>query len=113
MRLVDTLTDTLDLWRQVRVSAAPLRFGSGVKGEVLDSLAGGVPCVSSPIAAEGLELPAVFQAANVPAMAAALLHLHGNQAANAEAANAGLALLAARHTDAVVDRALSWALAPH
>jgi O-antigen biosynthesis protein len=36
---------------------APLRFGAGVKGKVLLSLAHGVPCVMSAIAAEGLDLP--------------------------------------------------------
>ena len=113
VRLLDGLADTASLWRQVRVSAAPLRFGAGVKGKVLDSLAGGVPCVCSPVAAEGLELPHPLQAADIPAMAAALLRLHADAADNAAAAAAGAAMLAARHTDAVVDRALSWALAPH
>jgi len=113
LRLLDGLADTASLWRQVRVSAAPLRFGAGVKGKVLDSLAAGVPSVCSPVAAEGLHLPALLRADDIQAMAAALLRLHADAAANDEAAAAGLAVLAARHTDAVVDRTLSWALAPH
>ena len=112
VRLLDPLPDTAALWRQVRVSAAPLRFGAGIKGKVLDSLAAGVPCVCSPIAAEGLDLPQSLHVADIPAMAAAVLRLHADEAANAAAAGAGLAMLAARHTEAVVDRAMSWALAP-
>ncbi|NHO30910.1 glycosyltransferase, partial [Acetobacter farinalis] len=41
---------------QVRLTVAPLRFGAGIKGKVLDSLAAGVPCVMTPIASEGLSL---------------------------------------------------------
>jgi GT2 family glycosyltransferase/glycosyltransferase involved in cell wall biosynthesis len=39
------------------VTVAPLRYGAGLKGKVLTSLARGVPCVMSPVAAEGLDLP--------------------------------------------------------
>ncbi|MCA0405418.1 MAG: glycosyltransferase [Proteobacteria bacterium] len=39
-----------------RLTVAPLRFGAGVKGKVLQSLAQGVPCVMTPIAAEGIGL---------------------------------------------------------
>lgn len=39
-----------------RLTVAPLRFGAGVKGKVLQSFAQGVPCVMTPIAAEGMGL---------------------------------------------------------
>jgi glycosyltransferase involved in cell wall biosynthesis len=39
-----------------RLSIAPLRYGAGVKGKVLESLACGVPCIMSPVAAEGIPL---------------------------------------------------------
>jgi glycosyltransferase involved in cell wall biosynthesis len=39
-------------------TVAPLRYGAGIKGKVLDSLAAGVPCVMTTVAAEGLNLPA-------------------------------------------------------
>ncbi len=42
---------------RVRLTIAPLRYGAGLKGKVLDSLAAGVPCVMTPVAAEGLNLP--------------------------------------------------------
>lgn len=43
---------------QVRLTVAPLRFGAGAKGKVITSLAHGVPCVLTPIAAEGISLGA-------------------------------------------------------
>jgi len=46
------------LFRRVRCTVAPLRYGAGIKGKVLDSLGFGVPCVMTEIAAEGLDLPA-------------------------------------------------------
>lgn len=42
---------------RVRITVAPLSFGAGVKGKVLDSLAAGIPCVCTPAAAEGMDLP--------------------------------------------------------
>jgi hypothetical protein len=41
----------------IRVMLAPLRFGAGVKGKVLISLAEGLPCVVTETAAEGIALP--------------------------------------------------------
>jgi hypothetical protein len=45
----------------MRVMLAPLRFGAGVKGKVLMSLAQGLPCVMSEVAAEGLGLPGALR----------------------------------------------------
>ncbi len=39
---------------QLRITVAPLRYGAGMKGKVITSMAHGVPCVITPIAAEGL-----------------------------------------------------------
>jgi len=40
----------------IRLTVAPLRYGSGAKGKIVSSLACGVPCVASPIASEGMGL---------------------------------------------------------
>ena len=42
------------LLRKSRLSVAPLRFGAGVKGKVLESMASGLPVIATPIAAEGI-----------------------------------------------------------
>jgi len=47
----------LDAFLDQRIaSVAPLRYGAGVKGKVGSSLAAGLPCIASPIAAEGMGL---------------------------------------------------------
>jgi glycosyltransferase involved in cell wall biosynthesis len=43
-------------YRRARVFAAPLRFGSGVKLKVLNTLYRGVPVVTTPVGAEGIPL---------------------------------------------------------
>ncbi|MGC8475665.1 MAG: Hint domain-containing protein, partial [Acetobacteraceae bacterium] len=44
------------LFEMIRLTVAPLRFGAGIKGKVLASLAAGLPCAMTPVAAEGLRL---------------------------------------------------------
>jgi len=44
------------LLHRCRLSIAPLRYGAGIKGKVGTSLAHGLPCVASPVAAEGMGL---------------------------------------------------------
>jgi glycosyltransferase involved in cell wall biosynthesis len=43
------------------LTIAPLRYGAGLKGKVLESFAAGIPCVMTTIAAEGLDLPKAMQ----------------------------------------------------
>lgn len=53
---VDDLTE---LMSQYRINLAPLRFGAGLKGKIMQSLSYGLPTVSSNIGAEGLFLGAI------------------------------------------------------
>ncbi|AYO85923.1 glycosyltransferase [Methylobacterium brachiatum] len=41
---------------EFRLTVAPLRYGAGAKGKVASSLSHGVPCVATPVAAEGMQL---------------------------------------------------------
>jgi glycosyltransferase involved in cell wall biosynthesis len=69
----------------VRLTVAPLRFGAGIKGKVLDSFAAGLPCVMTPIAAEGLPLTGTLSelVADTPAAFADLvLRFHDDTALN-------------------------------
>ena len=47
--------DVDPLLAEARVMAAPLRFGAGVKGKVTQALAAGLPVVTTPLGAEGLD----------------------------------------------------------
>lgn len=50
---VENLADYFD---RCKLSIAPLRYGAGIKGKVGTSMAYGLPCVATPIAAEGMGL---------------------------------------------------------
>jgi glycosyltransferase involved in cell wall biosynthesis len=45
--------DLTEVFATARLSVAPLRFGAGLKGKVAASLGCGIPCVTTPIGAEG------------------------------------------------------------
>jgi glycosyltransferase involved in cell wall biosynthesis len=54
---VHGFVDDIDpLFRSVRATVAPLRYGAGIKGKIATSLAYGVPCVATSVAAEGMEV---------------------------------------------------------
>lgn len=64
---------------RLRMTVAPLRIGAGAKGKIASSLCNGVPCVISPIAAEGMNLIHGHDVlvANTPeAMAEQIVRLH-------------------------------------
>lgn len=42
-------------YAQARVSVAPLRYGGGMKGKVVEAMRFGLPCVTSPAGAQGLQ----------------------------------------------------------
>ncbi|MFC0604153.1 glycosyltransferase family 4 protein [Winogradskyella pulchriflava] len=46
--------DVNEVMKQARVCLAPLRFGAGLKGKLVDAMQNGTPCVMSGIAAEGM-----------------------------------------------------------
>jgi glycosyltransferase involved in cell wall biosynthesis len=107
------IDDLRTLFDRVRLTVAPLRFGAGVKGKVLDSLASGVPCAMTPVAAEGIGLPpslAALIAGDAAGLAALILRLHHDAQAHDAAARAGRALIRAQHDEAVVAAALEAAV---
>lgn len=53
---VGFVADVADAYDHHRVFVAPLLSGAGIKGKVLGALAHGIPCVLSPVAAEGIGL---------------------------------------------------------
>jgi glycosyltransferase involved in cell wall biosynthesis len=97
----------------VRLTVAPLRFGAGIKGKVLDSFAAALPCVMTPIAAEGLPLTATLQGLVGPdaaALAERIVHLHADPAANQAIGDAAARLVAAEFCLARVSETLREAL---
>src|SRR5262249_48888414 len=101
----------------VRLTVAPLRYGAGIKGKVLASLAAGVPCAMTPIAAEGLNVPpalATTIADSAKGMATLIRHLHNDRTANEVCTAAGLDLIASQFCETRIDELLRRAvLSPH
>lgn len=54
VEIMGYVADLTDLYGSVRVAVAPLRFGAGLKGKVVASLAAGLPCVVTPVGSEGM-----------------------------------------------------------
>jgi glycosyltransferase involved in cell wall biosynthesis len=109
---VDLLSDIFD---RVRLTIAPMAYGAGVKGKVLDSLAAGIPCVCTPVAAEGLDLPPALQslvASDAAGLAHAIARLHEDEALNQACREAGLAYVEAMLSETRVDTRLRAAVLP-
>ena len=103
---VGHVPDLGTIFDRVRVTVAPLAYGAGIKGKVLDSLAAGVPCVCTPVAAEGLPLPlslANCVAADAEGIAALLQRLHQDAAENAALGAAGRDFVSAFCSEQAVD----------
>jgi glycosyltransferase involved in cell wall biosynthesis len=53
--LLGRAEDAVDTLAQYRICLAPLRFGAGCKGKLLDAMRAGTPSVTTPIGAEGMQ----------------------------------------------------------
>ena len=84
-----------------RICLAPLRFGAGIKGKIVDAMLCGTPNVTTPIGAEAMagDLPwpgAIADSAST--LAAAAVQLYQDRALWTEAQQRGRDLLAARYS---------------
>ena len=107
------VADLATVFESVRLTVAPLGFGAGVKGKVLESLAAGVPCACTPIAAEGLALPLLLLgqvADGAEALAAVIYRLHSDETLNGVCSAAGLAYVEDQLSDARIDAAMAGAV---
>jgi len=109
---VGHVVELASVFDRVRLTVAPLAYGAGVKGKVLDSLAAGVPCVCTPAAAEGLDLPeplAELVADTSAGLARSIAALHGDEGLNRACSESGLAYVAEHLSDGRVDRLMQLA----
>jgi autotransporter-associated beta strand protein len=114
VRLIGQLGRLGGAFDLVRATVAPLRFGSGVKGKVLESLAAGVPCVMTSIAAEGIPLGGrllELVADEAAGIAASICRVLGDEASHHAYGEAGLAMIEERFSAEMVQRAMR-AVAP-
>ena len=100
-------------FESLRLTVAPLRYGAGVKGKVVSSLAVGVPCVATPVAVEGMGLrdgDGVLVAATPELLADRVLRAHEDPDLWADLSAGGLAHVAARFSPAAWRKTLAEAL---
>ena len=94
VRLLGHVPDVTPWFESLRLTVAPLRFGSGAKGKVASSLAAGLPCILTSIASEGMALGAdtgVLVADDPGDFAAALVRAYDDAALWGELSSGGLA----------------------
>jgi glycosyltransferase involved in cell wall biosynthesis len=98
---------------RVRLTVAPLRYGAGINGKVLASLAAGVPCAMSTVAAEGMPLCPILDGlvgSDADALAALIRNLHNDSMANGRSAAAGLKMVRRDFNVEVVTASLQAAI---
>ena len=94
---------------EVRLTVAPLTYGAGIKGKVIESLGAGLPCVCTPVAAEGLDLPEALQACvaeSAEDLAELICNLHENEEVNLACGHAGLDYVGATFSNEKLDAAM-------
>jgi O-antigen biosynthesis protein len=114
IKVLGKVPDLDDLFAEIRLTVAPLRYGAGVKGKVLDSFAAGIPCLMTEIAAEGLALPARLKwlvTNSIEEMATKIVELHNDFNLNAELSNLCLDFMRRGFSRKEVDRSLRTVVA--
>ena len=81
--VVGYVPDVAPLLDRAWLSIAPLRYGAGMKGKVVEAMASGVPVVTTPVGVQGLDVAAgehALVAADAPAFVDAVAALLGDPA---------------------------------
>ena len=95
---------------QSRINLAPLRFGAGIKGKLIDAMQWGTPSITTAIGAEGMhgELPwNGWITDDVESFANAAVALHNNAADWRQSQENGVAIINAFYDKASLDKRLS------
>lgn len=93
--------DLAEVFDRTRLSVVPLRYGAGIKGKIGSSLSYGLPCVSTSIGAEGMDLgpgDGVVVADTPEQFAQAVIEMHENAAAWERASAGGLEFARSRYS---------------
>ncbi|MBD9443247.1 glycosyltransferase [Pseudomonas sp. PDM04] len=101
--------DALQVMTAARVLLAPLRFGAGIKGKILDAMICGTPNVTTPIGAEGMHGEAAWPGAvtrTAQAFADQAVQLYRDETRWRNAQQLGLALLSERYRQTIHGPAL-------
>lgn len=101
--------DALQVMSAARVCLAPLRFGAGIKGKLVDAMLCGTPSVTTPVGAEGMHGEHAWPGAVTQSavdFANRAVALYNDETQWQEARSAGYALLTERYSQSVHGPAL-------
>jgi O-antigen biosynthesis protein len=115
IEVMGSVADLDEVFADVRLTVAPLRFGAGLKGKVLDSFAAGLPCAMTPVAAEGLplaELGRELVAEDPAGLAGLIVQLHADAEANSRIGDEAARLAAREFSQEQVTTVLRGILMP-
>lgn len=103
-RISDEALD--DLYRQIGMSIAPLRYGAGVKGKVIEALARATPVVTTSTGAEGIDgADGFILVADTPDdFAAAILSVSGSADLTRARVEKGIEFIRGHYSTAAVER---------
>jgi glycosyltransferase involved in cell wall biosynthesis len=113
LKVLGFVPDLTPFLNRLRCTVAPLRYGAGLKGKILESFAHGLPCVMSEMAAEGVNLPAELQwlITRTPAeFAEKLVAVHDDELLNTQLAADGLEFVRRHYSDEATQRTLAEAI---
>jgi GT2 family glycosyltransferase len=116
VQAVGQVADLSPLYHQHLLAVAPLRWGAGLKGKVLEAFAHGTPCVMTPTASEGVALSGYLHqtlvAEDAAGLAAVIVRLHQHADDVAHLAHLGEAMINQHYSPSRLDTALAKALLP-
>lgn len=113
VRYLGHLPNVTPWFESLRLTVAPIRFGSGMKGKVISSLVAGVPCVLTSMAAEGMGLSngdGILIADEPDHLAKLIAHVHGDAPVWSTLSTAALAQAEGRFSPSAWRRSLADAL---
>ncbi|MBR9857795.1 MAG: glycosyltransferase family 4 protein [Gammaproteobacteria bacterium] len=101
--------DAFEVMEQARICLAPLRFGAGIKGKLLDAMMMQTPSITTPIGSEGMHgtvpWPGLI-AEDADAFAAAAVALYNDETAWQQAQRQGTELLHQRYDGKILGEQL-------
>jgi polysaccharide biosynthesis protein PslH len=109
VRVFADVPDVITFVRQATVSVVPLRVGGGTRLKILESIAAGVPVVSTPVGIEGIELEPethYFEATEPQAFADQIDRLLADQSLRHQQVTAAREAIASRYGWAGIRAAL-------
>ena len=113
VQLLGHVADLSQVYGRARLAIAPLRSGAGIKGKVLEAFAAALPCVMTPVAAEGLPLPDALSeliAGDAKSLAALTCRLLDDANYNARLGQAGFSMVCRHFSQRLVCGALADAI---